>query len=140
MTDRIQHDHSSIDSYRATVERAGRTDRPKVVLPEEITAPEAPVRIVLDGHVYRAVIETDFGDVPEIRGAYDNARMAREQDGPNRLAEWFESSDLSFGRSVHLDVIEPGAHYGLRTPGESAVYSPTTAPDDSLTDIASDID
>ncbi|PSP96930.1 hypothetical protein BRC94_11270 [Halobacteriales archaeon QS_5_70_17] len=140
MTDRIQHDHSSIDSHRATVERAGRTDRPKVVLPEGVAAPDDPVRIVLDGRAYRAVIETDFGDVPEIRGVYDNARMAREREGPNRLAEWVESSDLSFGRSVHLDVIESGAHYGFRTPGETAVYEPTAGPDGSLADIASDLE
>jgi hypothetical protein len=140
VTDRIQHDHSSVDSYRATLQRSGRTDRPKVVLPEEIAAPGDPVRVALGGRTYHALITTDFGDVPEIRGLYDNARMARERDGPNCLDEWFEESELSFGRSVHFDVVVAGARYGIRAPGERAVYAVDSGPDDSLTDIASDLE
>ncbi|WP_254542818.1 DUF7112 family protein [Halomarina pelagica] len=140
MADRIPHDHSSVTTVRAHLERAGRTDRPKLVLPEEVSIPDDPVRLVLDGRTYHARIEPDFDDVPEIRGAYDNARMARERDGANRLVEWYEDGNLSFGRSVHFDVVDPGDLYGVRAPGERATYDSRDTPSDSLADIARDLD
>ena len=139
MTDRIPHDHSSVSTYRATLARAGRTDRSKIVLPEDLTVPEGPIRIVLDGRTYYTLLDVDFDDVPEVRGIYDNARMAREREGENRLGAWVDEKGLEFGRSVHVDVVESDL-LGVRAPGETAVYDATPAPDDSLADIARDLD
>ena len=129
----------AVNSVRATLERAGRTDRPKVTLPEEVRdqAPEGEVvHLSLGGAVRHATVELAIDDTLEIRGAYDNARMAREGEGPNRLAEWADEKGLDFGRTVHLDVVDAGFFYGLRAPGERAVYTVTKRPDRGLQDIA----
>lgn len=143
MTDRIPHDDPSVRAVRARLVRAGRTDRPKIVLPDDETLfPECedPVRVVLGGRSYRAYLDHDFDGVPEIRALRENARMAREGEGENALAAWFRDSSLDFGRSVHVDVIDPGHHYGVRAPGERAVYTTHDAPAESLADIAKDLD
>ncbi|MFC6836956.1 DUF7112 family protein [Halomarina ordinaria] len=140
MVERISHDNSSVTTLRARVERAGRTERPKLVLPEGVATPDDPVRLVLGGRTYHALIEPDFDGVPEIRGAYDNARLARERDGENHLVEWYERGSLDFGRSVHLDVVDPGSLYGVRAPGERATYPSLDGPSDSLADIARDVE
>lgn len=122
-------------------------NHPKLVLPENGKPdpdrelfPESVVHIVLSGQQYHARIEQDFDGIPEIRAARDNARLAREGDGENRLHEWFEAIDLGFDRSVHVDVIEPDHLYGVRLPGERAVYTDIPEPKDSLADIARDIE
>lgn len=129
----------AVESVRATVERAGRTDRPNVTIPESardrIPAGE-PVRLSLDGSVRHATVELAIDDSLEIRGAYDNARLAREGDGPNRLVEWVDDAGLDFGRTVHLDVIDEGFFYGLRAPGERAVYRVPERPDEGLAALA----
>ncbi|WP_254536788.1 DUF7112 family protein [Halomarina litorea] len=139
MSDRIPHDHSSVSTHRATLARAGRTDRPKIVLPEDLSVPEGPVRIVLDGRTYHTLVDVDFDGVPEVRGVYENARMAREREGSSHLAEWVEERNLEFGRSVHVDVVEADL-LGVRAPGETAVYTASPGPDDSLADIARNLD
>ncbi|MWG34945.1 DUF7112 family protein [Halomarina oriensis] len=139
MADRIQHDHASVVTHRATLERAGRTSRPKLVLPDEVPARERPVRLVLDGSTRHATIEEAVDGTVEIRGAYDNARMAREREGENHLVAWAERTGLDFGRSVHLDAVDDEL-YGVRAPGERAVYTPTDSPNDSLSNIANDLD
>lgn len=122
-------------------------DHPKLVLPNDPKLfPEAVVNIVLDRHRYHARIDWNFDDTPEIRSVRDNARLAREGEGEgeasseNRLHEWFAASDLEFGRSVHVDVIEPNHHYGLRLPGKQAVYTDIPKPNESLSDIANDLE
>lgn len=140
MVDRVAADNPSVETVRATLVRAGRTDRPKVELPAEFSIPESVVRLALDGRTYRAVFERSIQDVPELRGAYDNARIAHEGDGENRLVEWTERSGLDFGRSVLVDVVEPDAFYGLRAPGADAVYEVPDSPDPGLANIAEDIE
>lgn len=143
MTDRIPHDHPSVDAVRATVAQAGRTDRPKIVLPqddEHFPQTDEPVEVALDGRTYHARLDRDFDGVPEIRALRQNARLAREGDGENALVDWFRRSPLDFGRSVHVDVIDAGALYGIRAPGASAVYTVTDRPADALADIANDLD
>jgi len=44
--------------------------------------------------------------------------------------------DVAFGDSVHFDVVTEGHKYGLRSPGNRAVYTATDGPDSSLADIA----
>nr|WP_282594550.1 hypothetical protein [Halomarina salina] len=121
------------------MERSGRTSRPKLVLPDDVAAPEGPVRLVLDGTTYHTTIEEAVDGTVEIRGAYDNARMAREREGENHLVAWAEDNGLDFGRSVHFDAVDEGL-YGVRAPGERAVYTPVDSPNDSLSNIANDLD
>lgn len=139
MSDRIHHDHPSIDTVRGTLDRAGSTAHPKLVLPDEPLFPEGIVHITVDGQQYRARIDRSFEGVPEIRSVYDNARLVREGargSSTNRLREWFEESDLEYGRSVHVDIIDPGHQYAIRRPGATAVYTVIPQPDQSLSEIA----
>ena len=132
-----------VDSVRATLERAGRTDRPKVVVPEDAhdRVPEGEVvRLSLDGAIRHATVELAIDDRLELRGAYDNARLARNSDGKNRLSEWVDANGLDFGRTVHLDVVAEGFFYGLRAPGERAVYHVPDRPDEGLAAIARDLE
>lgn len=145
MSDQVPSDHPTISTIDATLARSGATARPRIDIPVE-AADEFPVgevvRLVLDGHEYRARIERAFsGDGLQIRGAYDSPRLARNPgEGDNRLVEWFEDSGLSFGRTVLVDVVTEGFKYGLRTPGSRAVYDATEAPDESLASIAKQIE
>ena len=75
-----------------------------------------------------------------MRGLYDNPRMARQRDGDNRLAEWVEAAGLEPGRTALVDVVVEGEQYGLRAPGDSAVYRVVESPDDDLASIAEDVD
>ena len=133
----------AVDSVRATLERAGRTDRPKVVIPDDAhdAVPEGEVvRVSVDGTVYHAQVDLAIDDSLEIRGLYDNARLARDGDGENRLAAWADDHGLDFGRTVHLDLVDEGFFYGLRAPGERAVYQVPDRPDDDLADIARQVE
>ena len=145
MADRISSDNASLTTVRASLVRSGALDRPKVELPAE-HAESFPtddvVRIVADDTEYRATVEAPLtGDGREIRGLYDTPRLARNPgEGENRLAEWLEGTNLDFGQSVLVDVVEAGFKYGLREPGRRAVYEATESPDENLADIAKDVD
>jgi hypothetical protein len=140
MPDRVAVDNPSVRTVRATLAAAGATGRPRIAVPEE--AVEAVpvgevVRLVLGGRTRFARIDRALDDGVEIRGAYDNRRLAREADGENRLVEWAEREGVDVGRSVLLDVVEAGELYGVRRPGTDAVYElPETTRDDSLAAIA----
>ncbi|WP_135820567.1 DUF7112 family protein [Halostella litorea] len=142
MADRIPSDHDSVTTVRATLGTAGSTRRPRVEVPaddaEQFPADEV-VRLVVDGAERHARIETALGDDRRvIPGAYDAPRLARDPgDAPNRLLEWVDATDaVSVGGSVLVDVIEPEFKYGVRAPGERAVYEATESPDESLASIA----
>ncbi|WP_435196898.1 DUF7112 family protein [Natronomonas sp. EA1] len=138
MADRVSAE--TVPTVRATLERAGRTDRPKIVIPEDVSVPVGEVvRLALGGRTYFARVERAIDDTLEFRGAYDNARQAREGDGVNRLTEWAERKALDFGRSVQLDLVEEDFFYGVRAPGETAVYEVPDKPDDSLANIAKEV-
>ncbi|UPW02025.1 hypothetical protein M0R88_07995 [Halorussus gelatinilyticus] len=145
MADRISSDHSSLTTVRATLVRSGGLDRPKVEIPAD-DADAFPdgelVRVVADDTEYRARIESPLtDDGREIRGLYDSPTLARNpEDGENRLSSWMEGTDVEFGQSVLVDVIEEGFKYGLREPGERVFYDATESPDESLADIASGLD
>ena len=95
------------------------------------------VRLVLGGRTRFARVDRGLDGGLEIRGAYDNRRLAREADGENRLVEWAEREGVDVGRSVLVDVVEAGELYGIRRPGTDAVYDlPETTRDDSLAAIA----
>lgn len=138
MPDSLPSDHPSISTYRVALARHGRTDRPRIDLPDDEAFPVGDVvRLVIDGREHRARIDSDFEETPVLTGAYDSPREARSPAaGTNRLAEWVEDAGIEWGGSVLVDVVEPGFKFGLRAPGERAVYEATEPPKDSLADIA----
>ena len=141
MPDRVPSDHETVETHRVPVKSVGRTDRPRVVLPEELAFNDGDtVRLALDGDRYHAVVETNLDGEPVLSHVADNRRLARERDGTNHLAEWVADSDVSLGGSAHLDVVTDGTEYVLRTPGKRVVYTATGGPDSSLSDIAQNLD
>lgn len=145
MADRISSDHASLTTVRATLVQSGALDRPKVEVPAEHASAfptDDVVRIVADETEYRARIEAPLtGDGREIRGLYDTPGLARSpEDGENHLGEWADATNVEFGQSVLMDVVEEGFKYGLREPGKQTVYEATESPDSSLADIARNVE
>ena len=145
MTQRVASDHASVTSIDAVLAPSGAADRPSIEIPAEHAGdftPDEVVRLVLDEKEYRARIQRPLtGDTLQILGAYDTPRLARNPgEGENRLHEWFEDGDLDLGRTVHLDVVEADFLYGVRRPGERAVYEVKEKPDESLSAIARDLE
>lgn len=142
MGERVASDHPSIVSLRGRLVRRGGTRRPAVEVPAE-DAEQLPagdvVRLLLDGRERWAPVGAR-GETRALFGAFDNARRAREREGSDRLAEWVADRDLAVGRSVVVDVVVAGEVYGLRVPGEDAVYDATSGPADSLRRIAEDLE
>lgn len=137
MADRLPSDHDAVETHRAALSQVGPTDRPQVELPDAVDlAAGTVVRLVLDGEPFHARVETTLDGTRAFRRAADNARLAREGGGENRLSSWIDDADVAVGGSAHLDVVTEGVLYGLRTPGTRVVYSATEAPDSSLADIA----
>ncbi len=140
MAERLPSDHDDVATHRARLSRVGRTDRVQVELPDAVAAPvDEPVRVALDGTDYHGLIERDLDGDRVLRRVRDNARLAREGDGEDRLGEWADAAGVGPGESVAFDVVTPEYAYGVRTPGERVVYDATEPPSDSLSDIASDL-
>jgi hypothetical protein len=144
VTDRVSSENASVETVRATLASAGATGRPRIAVPEE-AAGQFPaddlVTLVLGGKVYHARIDVALDDSLEIRGAYDNRRLARAADGENRLVEWANEEDVDVGRSVLLDTVVAGERYGVRKPGETTVYEvPETTGNATLDEIAQSLD
>lgn len=142
MADRVGSDHPSVTTVRGRLVRRGGTRRPAVTVPEEhrdAFPAEGTVRLVVDGRERHAPV-AERGGTRAILGAYENVRRARERDGRDRLAEWVDDRGIEFGRSVLVDVVEPGEVYGLRAPGEDAVYEVERGPAESLRSIAEDLE
>jgi len=143
MADRITHDNPSVTTTRASVTEQGATGRPLVEVPgdADVELSAGVVRLTLDGTEYHALVDRPLtGDGLEIRRATDSPEGARNGDGPDRLREWIDASDARVGGSAMLDEVEPDFKYGLRAPGERAIYDATAAPDESLASIAEDVE
>lgn len=141
MADGVRHDADGIPTYDGVVTRHGRTGRYSIRFPPEAALSSGSVvRIVLDGTEYRTRPVQPFrAEGIEIRGVFDSARQAREsQTSDIHITPWIEAHGLEAGRTVHLDIVVEDFRYGLRAPGENAVYDPTE-PDSSLRDIAEDL-
>ncbi|WP_254824036.1 DUF7112 family protein [Haloglomus halophilum] len=141
--ERIANDNDAVRTVRATLERVGRTDRPRIDLPdgERDAFPVGEVvRVALDGRTRHARVHRGLDDGLELRALYDNPRQARTGDGEDRLPAWVADRDLAFGRSVLVDVVDEGFFYGVRAPSESAVYEVPDRPDDGLAAIARDLE
>lgn len=142
MSDRVTHDHPTVTTLTATLGRRGATHRPEIHLPATEDVPTGEVcRVVLDGTEYRSRIVERSDGTPAIRGAYDTPRLARDPGtATDHLTAWVAERDLEFGRTVYVDVVEPGHLIGLRAPGESATYRTAGRPKDSLAEIARDLE
>lgn len=142
MPDRVAHDHPTIETLDAKLGRYGGTRRPEIRLPEtDAVSVGDVIRIVLDGSEYRTQIERQSDGSPVINGAYETPRLARNPgSAADALQPWVADRDLDFGRTVHVDVVDPDHKIGLRAPGEAATYETTATPDDSLAAIARDIE
>lgn len=137
MADRIASDHEAVETHRITLGTVGRSSRPELELPESIDASDGDiVRLTLDGRAYYARVVSGLDGTLLVHGAFENARLAREGDGENRLIEWVDESDIQTGRSLLFDVLYEGYHYGLREPGQRVVYTVREPPPGSLSDIA----
>ena len=142
MADRVGSDHPSVTTIRGELVRRGGTRRPAVEVPaaeRDALPASGTVRLVVDGRQRHAPVG-ERGGTRALFGAYGNARRARERDGEDLLADWIDDRELEFGRSVLVDVVEPGEVYGLRVPGEEAVYEVARGPADSLRGIAEDLE
>lgn len=137
MSDRVASDAAAVTTLRARLARSGGTRLPCLRVPDE-AALEAgdEIRLVLDGKPRHARVASDARGLL-IRGAYDNRRLARSPgEGENRLVEWCRDHDREADDAVELDEVDPGYLYGVRVPGERAVYEVTGRPNQSLQDIA----
>lgn len=136
--------HESVPTVDGTLARRGGTRRPEIQLSvdEADKFPDGDVvRLVLDGSEHRTRLAHRTDGTPAIRGAYETNELARNPgDGENALPPWVDAHGLDIGRSVHVDVIEPGFKYGVRAPGETATYEATEPPKSSLADIAESLD
>lgn len=141
MSDRVASDGDGVTAYRARVARSGGTRRPCLRLPKAVDLGENDViRLVLDGTECHAPVVTD-ADGRLLRGAYDNRRLARtDGEGENRLVAWLHGVDRGPGESVEFDEVTPGYLYGVRVPGNRAIYEVTRRPDPSLSSIAEDLE
>ena len=128
-----------LETIHLTIVESGALDRLKLSVPDG-AMPDGVVRVDVGRSTYHAPVEVGLDGNLELRGLYDNARMARERDGQNHLEDWVADNGLEAGRTVLLDVVVEGAQYGLRAPGEDAVYRVVERPDDDLAVIAEDVD
>jgi len=142
MSDRLASDADDVTSHRARLARSGGTRLPCLRIPEEAALSGGDeIRLVLDGDQCQATVTSDSKGLL-VRGAYDDRKRMREAgtagggDAENRLVEWAREHDREPGDAVDLDEIDPGYLYGLRVPGERAVYTVTKRPDRGLQDIA----
>jgi len=137
--ERLPSDHPAVETYRGRVGRRGGTRRPCLRLPDD-TPVEAGdhLRVTLDGDDGHAVVAGD-ADGRYLAGVYADRAVARTGDGTNRLVEWCRTAGFDPGRTVAVDELDPGHHYGLRPPGERVVYGTPDRPADSLVDIAEQV-
>lgn len=141
--DRVASDHPGVDTVDATLVRAGRTGRPRVAISGDDAdrfPAEEVVRLIVDGQESFSLVATELtGEGLELRGAFPTPDAARNPDGSDRMPDWRETAGVPFGNTIHVDVVEERYKYGLRAPGERAVYSAGRSPDRGLQNLARDL-
>ena len=144
MVERVPSDHPSVSTVRARVERRGATTTPRVGIDAEDAdcLPDGDVvRLVIDGRTTHARVRRTPDGRAVIDGAFETPSVARDPgSAPDLLVSWIEAADLGIGRTVLLDVVVGDFLYGLRVPGQDAVYEAHEPPSSSLADIAAQVD
>lgn len=143
MSDRIASDHPSVQTVRSTCTETATGVKLEVPGDDRDAFPTGEVvRLVLDGEELFAKIERALtGDELSIPGVYETPDQARDPGGAtDRLTEWTDEHDVPAGGSVLIDVVEPEFLYGLRAPGETAYYDAREPPNESLSEIAKDLE
>lgn len=138
MTDFVTHE--SVETVSGRVDRVGGTRRRQVVAPDVEPPTDEVVRLDLDGSTYRAPVDASADGDLVFRGAYDSPSQARNHTGTDHLAAFLADHELDAGRTIHVDIVEPGFRYGLRAPGQTATYRATGQPKSSLADIARNLE
>jgi hypothetical protein len=143
MSSRLPSDSDAIETDRAEIVRLGSARTQGIRLPEtvgdELAAGDL-VRLVFDDAEYHARLAEDARGLV-IHGAYDNRRLARATgEGDNRLADWLRELGRESGNSVEFDTVVDGQQYGLRAPGDRAIYTVRQGPRSSLASIADQLD
>lgn len=143
MADRVSSDHPSVQTVRATLTETTTGVRLEIPPEDREAFPlEEVVRIILNGTERFARVERALtGEDAFIAGVFDSPGLAREpRGGEDRLSAWVDDNDVRVGGSVLVDVVEPEFLYGLREPGETAVYEAKEPPSDSLASIAESLE
>ena len=142
MVDRVASDHPSVRTLDGTLVSHGPGSRAAVELADGGSIPTGEViRLVVDGTERFAQPGSFAGGTVRLSGAFDTPEYARSPaDRTNRLREWLDRTELTIGRTVHVDVVDEGFKYGLRAPGERVVYDVPETPDDSLASIAAELE
>ncbi|WP_255170602.1 DUF7112 family protein [Natrononativus amylolyticus] len=143
MADHVSSDHPSVHTVRATLTET--TTGYKLEIPADDRdrfEVDEVVRVVVEGDELFARVERALtGEELAIPGVYETPGAARDpREGVDRLAAWVSDRGVRAGGSVLVDVVESGFLYGLRKPGESAVYTAREPPADSLSAIAEDLE
>lgn len=143
MTNRLPSDSPAVSTSRAQLARRGGSRNQCLLLPDELSeqvAVDDCLTVVIDGDESYSVVDRDARGLV-LTGSYDNRRLARTTgEGSNRLSEWLAGLDRETGASVCCDVIVAGERYGLRAPGERAIYTVKQEPRESLQSIAESVD
>lgn len=141
MAPRVTSD--DLETHRAEIARLGSTRTRCLRLPEALEDQLSDgdfIRLVIDRTERHARVETDARGCL-LRGAFTFKREARAGRGEeNYLATWLAELDREVGDGVDLDAVIPGELYGLRRPGDRAVYDAVSGPTDSLSSIAERLD
>ncbi len=139
--DRVPSEHDVIDSYAGEIVPHGPRRRLAVAVPSSVPLPTGDVirlRLPSDTTTYFARPEA-FADTDRRRlsGAFHTPDAARTPGtADNCLRAWLANTDLGIGRTIYIDVIEPGFKYGLRGPGDRLLYTLPNQSNSGLNDIA----
>lgn len=140
MADRLPSDADAVSTTRARVDRYGGTRRPCVRIESANLSGGDLIRLVVDRSTYHAEVNAD-ADGLHLLGAFENRRLARTPgEGENRLREWLEHVRREPGDALEFDEVVTGELYGVRVPGDRTVYTVSTGPKSSLSEIARDLD
>jgi hypothetical protein len=143
MAERVSSEHPSVRTVRSTCAETATGIRLDIPADDrDAFVPDEVVHVDLDGSERFARVERALtGEELSIPAIYETPDQVRDPGtGPNRLQEWVDEHDIRTGGSVLIDVVEPEFLYGLRAPGETNYYDAREPPNESLSDIAKQLE